>query len=139
MAEKICRLCDAPISGRYTQRVYCSYKCRLEHNKRQRHELNPYLKVCTTGQTGAMSEMLVCVDLLKRGFDVFRAVAQSCSCDIVALRNGRMFRVEVKTAYRRKTGTVGVSLRPDQKEKFDILAMVWLDNNEIVYEPSLPI
>lgn len=72
-----------------------------------------------TGTTGALNELLVCTDLLERGYHVFRSVSPSCPCDLVAYRPGQIpRRIEVKTL----NGTVkGVNV---DSEKADVLATV---------------
>ena len=54
------------------------------------------------GQIGALGELAVCADLLSRGYEVFRAVSPSCSVDVIAQKNGKISRVEVKTGYINK-------------------------------------
>ena len=138
-AERKCRFCQKPLPESYrNQKRYCSKSCYSNYGKAEYRAQNPHVGHCTTGQTGGLSELLVCADLLRQGYDVFRAVAQSCSCDLVVLCKGQLLRIEVKTAYRTKAGLKFPGLRQGQAEKFDILAMVWLDNNEIRYEPPLP-
>lgn len=92
----------------------------------------------SSGTVGAVSELLTCVDLLQRGFEVFRAVSPACSCDLAILKDGRLLRVEVRTGavYEKQDGTVGHYLvRPD-KEKSDILAIVDRQSGTITYEPA---
>jgi hypothetical protein len=76
--------------------------------------------------TGAVSELLASADLLRRGYDVFRAVSPQCPCDLVAMRDGVCLRVEVRTGTPYlATGTVGVPLR--ETDRFDVLAVVVAD------------
>lgn len=86
-----------------------------------------------------MSEMLVCADLLKRGFSVFRSISPACSCDIVYLSTDQtLVRVEVKTAYRFHTGKVNYGRHPKQDGKHDLLALVFHKTNSIEYRPPFP-
>ena len=88
-----------------------------------------------TGTTGAISELRVCVDLLARGYEVFRSVSQSCSCDIAVLKDGRLFRIEVTTGYENPhTGTLSYS--PHKTENYDVIAVVLPE--DIVFKPELP-
>jgi hypothetical protein len=53
-------------------------------------------KLC--GINGAISELMVCTDLLARGNQVFRAVCPTADCDLIAQSpDGELLRVEVKT------------------------------------------
>jgi hypothetical protein len=46
---------------------------------------------------GAISELAVCADLLSKGYDVFRSVSPAAPCDLIAQKEGKLIRVEVKT------------------------------------------
>src|SRR5208337_2252007 len=48
---------------------------------------------------GAVSELEVAADLMRREFEVFRALSPAASCDLIAIREGRILRIEVRTAY----------------------------------------
>jgi hypothetical protein len=43
-----------------------------------------------------------------RGFEVFRSVSPHASCDLVALKDGRILRIEVRTAYPNQNGTIHI-------------------------------
>jgi hypothetical protein len=88
----------------------------------------------STGKRGAISEMLVASDLLDRGYEVFRSVSQDCSCDLLALKDGKASRIEVRTGYSNKGGTVGCSISEKDFGRFDILAIV-LDGR-IIYQDA---
>jgi hypothetical protein len=45
--------------------------------------------------TGAAGELRICADLLLRGYEVYRNVS-SAGVDVVAYKNGKFYRVEVK-------------------------------------------
>lgn len=85
---------------------------------------------------GGISELLVCIDLLERGFDVYRSVTVGGLCDIVAVNreNLKTLRVEVKSARRAINGkpvngsTIG--------NKFDVLARVF-PGRVVEYEPDI--
>lgn len=82
--------------------------------------------------------MLVCAELLKRGYSVFRSVSPAACCDLILLDgNGGMIRVEVKTAYKLKTGTIQCALPKHQQGKHDVLAMVFLADNSILFRPEV--
>jgi hypothetical protein len=85
---------------------------------------------------GAISELLVCADLLKKGYEVFRAVSQHCSCDLAILKDKALVRVEVRTAFMNGKGELNYA-KP-KPEKSDVLALVLKDGN-IFYRPELGI
>lgn len=86
---------------------------------------------------GALAEMLVCVDLMKRGLDVYRSISPSGRCDVVAIcrDSGAVNRIEVKCGTRNQAGKV--TCQVGKHNSFDTLAMV-VGDGEIVYEPPLP-
>ena len=89
------------------------------------------------GAIGAVSELLVCTDLLKQGFDVFRSVSSNAACDLIAANNdGRLCRVEVKSAVTRKGVTRFKRHRLDSS-KHDVLALVFLREHRIEYSVSV--
>lgn len=75
---------------------------------------------------------MVAADLLAKGYEVFRAVSPSCSCDLAILRDGKLTRVEVRTGYR--NGHTGAMVYA-RKHRAEIVAVAI--GNEIVYEPEL--
>ena len=86
---------------------------------------------------GALSELRVCVDLMQRGYHVFRALSPACPCDLLVLtKSGQTIRIEVKTCYLSRDGQI---MRPSaqtmSKHIYDVIAMVLPDR--IAYEPSL--
>ena len=89
------------------------------------------------GTKGAIGELRVCSDLLSKNFAVFRSVSPSSSCDLVALKNGICYRIEVTyaTVYKRRDGEVRLLVKERDNSKYDILALIV--DNEIVYTPSL--
>ncbi len=46
-----------------------------------------------------MSELLVSVDLMKKGYSVFRSISPACFCDLIAIKEGEIMKVEVRTGY----------------------------------------
>ena len=82
---------------------------------------------------GAANEMLVSADLLKQGYEVFRALSGHASCDLLAMRDSIVERVEVRTAFpsrtTKKDGTLYIPVTQSQLDKFDTLAIVHLDGS----------
>ena len=89
----------------------------------------------TKGVRGALSELTVCSDLLLRGFEVFRAVFPTASCDLLVMRKNKIYRVEVKTVKAFKDSIAMPTYL--NESKFDIVAFVVKDINVIIYNPKL--
>ena len=81
---------------------------------------------------GAWGESLVCADLLKRGVHVYRAISPSAPCDLMALVDDKLARIEVKTVTMSDHPSVFVK----SHESHDILALVF-PAGEVHYYPSL--
>ena len=74
---------------------------------------------------GAAAEMIVCSYLLQRGHPVYKALSPSSPCDLVADLDGKLFRVEVKSASRNLNG--GISYPRPDAAKYDLLGLVFQD------------
>lgn len=76
------------------------------------------------------------VDLYKKGYEVFRSTSPNSSCDLVALKSGESFKVEVKTgALNPRSGGLYHSAIK-KTNKYDVLAIV-LNETTVVYKPEL--
>lgn len=111
---------------------YCSNECRSAAWR----GTSKFNKALPTGVTGAVNELLVCADLLARGFPVFRAVSPSSPCDAVILVGTKPFRVEVTTGFKPLVSSKP-HFTPHNPSRFDILAVVFRDGT-ITYTPELP-
>ena len=132
--ERTCLVCRHPLPTRlqnHKQVKYCSRGCGAKAQANAYSQLNPRLNL-PTGTTGALAELMVSTDLLRKGFEVFRALSPCCSCDLAVLKDSRVIRVEVRTGYRLKSG-ISVS----RQGSYDIHATVLHDTGEIIYSPSL--
>lgn len=126
--------------GGNTRQRFCSRQCRIDaysarHFKPQRLGL-------PSATVGAVGEMVAAVDLMKRGYEVFRALSAACSSDLIALRDGVPLRIEVRTGQRslltgkltwaRNGGKQGRS-----EDDLDHYAVV-VAGELILYDPPLP-
>lgn len=129
-----CARCGASFRPRTRMHLYCSPACARAVDK-ERTGFRAVSSVYRINRlaVSAIAEYRVCVDLLQRGYLVYRAVASTAGCDIIAFRNGGPpLRVEVRTAYERN-GRVyhGAPATTDH----DVLAAATAD--AIYYEPPL--
>jgi PD-(D/E)XK endonuclease len=131
-----CLQCGKESSSSWTLSKYCSTACRKERERKREYRVGkPYI---STGKTGAIGELKVSCDLLDRGYEVFRSVSPDGSCDLVALKGDKMFRIEVKTGQVYATTGTRTYPKPKPKDanKFDILAVSYPDG--IAYSPISP-
>ena len=132
---ELCVVCQKPIPKERKRRhaKYCSDECSKQKTRGYYRENNPPLGLkLSTGVVGTINELRVCVDLLLKGYEVFRSVSSMCSCDLAILKDGKLLRLEVKTGYYLTNMKLG---KPQIRgQKFDILAIVTRD--KIHYQPE---
>ncbi len=133
-AGKKCKNCKKPFHTRYGKQVFCSQTCRDRHYWKGRNERNDMIGM-STHDIGAVQELLVSVDLLKRGFDVFRAISTGCSCDLIIMKKQTFVtrRVEVTTGHTQPNGKI--CWPAHDPTNYDLLAVVV--NGTIFYTPDL--
>ncbi len=110
------------------QAKYCDPSCQKEYWKKKYAGQNTIWGV-SSSTVGAINELRVSVDLLRRGYSVFRALSPSCPCDLVLLKDGDVFRVEVTTGHNSSNGRLYYPKKDPQL--YDILAIVTSDS--IIY------
>lgn len=132
----VCEGCGGEIPEERQRRgaLYCSDNCRRELFKKLYKTGNPRPQNTSTGTTGVVSELRVAIDLLYRGYNVFRALSPNGPCDLAILKEDKLLKVEVKTAYYSPHGGSIHMPKPRTKD-YDVLASVLHD--KIIYEPSL--
>jgi hypothetical protein len=134
--SRTCKGCNIEFETTRKQQTFCDNECRKRYWKETQALPSVARKFgLDKNVVGAIAECRVCVDLLQRGFHVFRAVSFHSPVDIVAFRgdDGPAFRIEVRTAYRRGERLYHPPPRPG---RYDVLAAVTAD--EIVYSLTLP-
>jgi len=115
---------------------FCSKECQRGSISRKYRELNPDPFDLPTSTVGAVAELRVAADLLNRGYEVFRALSPSTSCDLAVLKDGILHRVEVRTGHIKPNGELGYHVKLKDNGRQDIYAVV--RPNEIHYIPPLP-
>ena len=135
MPTRECKRCRKPFSSNRGYQKFCSKRCNNLLWQEESYKKSEYRKQnISTGTVGAIGELRVSADLLTKGFEVFRSVSPSASCDLAILKNGKLLRVEVRTGYARKDGAYWASR---QRFRADVFAIVLPD--KIVYEPELEV
>lgn len=95
-----CFVCGGPLPGRRTS--FCSKRCEARAYESTRSIGSRFGLPTTIG--GGLCELLAAVDLLKRGYHVFRSVTATSPFDIVACKGEQTLRVEVKMGQRTRRG-----------------------------------
>jgi hypothetical protein len=140
-----CLWCGKEVASSVPRRKYCDEDCARSRNRVLSRE---YQRVngCRTGipknrtcEEGAIHELLVHIDLLRKGWKVFAPSYATKGVDLVALKGNTLLRVQVKKAqFNSKTGTMSApSSASKYREMYDILALSF-DGEQVVYRPPLP-
>lgn len=134
--ELVCKQCGVGFLTSHKRRKFCTVKCQKEFFNNGMSSGMKALGV-STATVGAIQELTVAVDLLRRGLPVFRALSPSCPCDLAILDGDKLIRVEVATGTASLTSANNhIKMRTD-RHKFDILAVV-VHSGKIMYSTEPP-
>jgi hypothetical protein len=132
-----CVYCDLEFKTNIPSKIYCSNRCRSDDYSGKRTLPNFKTKI-SPGSMGALSELVVCSDLLRMGYSVFRSVSQCAPFDVIAYKNDIMKRIEIRTGYKLKNGKLMFSGHNGiPYNKFDLYAVYDKADNSIAYIPEL--
>lgn len=95
-----CRVCNKPFKRKTHNHVICSDECREKFYAKE-----PGVDL-SSGTVGAISELMVSAQLLKEGWCVFRSLSSTAFCDIVAIKNGTIRLIEVRTGTQSASGVI---------------------------------
>lgn len=112
---------------------FCSDACKHSQERVNYERVNPTPEL-SAGTVGAVGELVVSVDLMRRGYAVFRALSPNCICDLAVVANGKLLRVEVRSGHRTAGGSIYCNW--GDKTRYDTLAVV-LRSGEVFYFPEL--
>ena len=113
--------------------LFCSIECTKKHLPKQKGIMRSQFKNCKASHStkGAISELKVASDLLRKGYSVFRALSPGASCDLVIICPDNLLkRVEVRSAVKYTNGDNRHFY--SKKGNYDVIASVF--NNEIRYD-----
>jgi hypothetical protein len=99
--DLICQNCGKDFKNSYIITKTCSKECANERRAKisGRYVMREKSANISGGTVGAMSELMVSVDLMKKGYAVFRAMSPACFCDIIAVKENKTFKMEIRTGY----------------------------------------
>ena len=130
--DKRCLECGrliSPSRSHYCRIKYCSKQCKAKYYVK---DIGNVKIVDDHTQMGRYSELLVCCDLIKKGWFIFLNTSPSSPFDIVAYKNKYLLKVEVKTGFiNSATGTLTYA-QPRNKE-YQALAVYVKNNDKVQY------
>jgi predicted AAA+ superfamily ATPase len=123
----ICTIChkEYSLERKNPNAKYCSF-CRKNTKK------GFTLKNITTGNIGAIGEVMVCQDLMRKNYDVFRAISPASKIDLIATKDKVIYKIEVRTGQYKKNNTLWYTTN----KHADIMAIVTFIDNKIHYFPN---
>lgn len=125
-----CAFCGKRKDTNVRIQKYCNKKCSRLGAEKVIRSYAPHIK---QGVKGAMGELTASLGFLGAGFEVYRNVSQQGSCDLIALRGGKIYRVEVKSVGMRK----GKIILPSSCNPKNYDVMVYITHQGVVYEPPI--
>ena len=90
-----CEVCGKAFTPCRSHSKCCSRVCR---NKKNAGDRETFSLGISSGSVGAVAELMSCAEMLRRGYEVFRSVSPTASCDLILHKDGITYRVEVRTA-----------------------------------------
>jgi hypothetical protein len=131
----VCSECSKSFLSAWKHSKFCSAFCRKKHGYDHDGLERVAPKEIPKDSIGTIGELLTACDLLKKGYEVFKSVSHQCSCDLIASKDGKLLRIEVKTGILNPRNG-GRSKPNGGNRKFDILATVYSDG--VRYSPIEP-
>lgn len=134
-----CEVCGTKFEGRTRTQKYCSEGCQQIRWRAKWRDRNPTDPIkLNTNTVGALHELIVCADLLQKGFAVFRAVSPSAPCDLAVLRGSQLLRIEVRTGQNTAGGVLWPKSSRDQCDHYAVVLRDRDNIRKIHYSPPLP-
>lgn len=102
IGRRRCRYCGKrfKVYAYETKKIFCNKRCQSKNWKTLQLPVLSTKYGLSSSNAGALSELIVGADLLRKGYHVFRSLSPACPCDLIALsEDGVLLRVEVRTKY----------------------------------------
>lgn len=134
--ECVCIQCGKNYLSSTRLSKHCSDKCRKDRFNERFGRHMKRNSIVSGSTVGAISEIVVCADLLEKGFSVFRSLSPSCFCDVIAVKDNKLHKIEVRTAYKNPISgnlTFPTKLSKSGNNKVSCYALYERNENKIYY------
>ena len=133
---KNCLFCKLPIPEGKHRYKYCNDRCSADFQNAKVRQHNSVSNL-SRSTTGALHELVASIDLMRQGYEVFRALSPATSCDLIILKAHKLLRVEVRTA-QKPINSNKLQWHYSEKDvgRSDVLALV-VDSKTVIYLPAL--
>ena len=127
----LCLFCKKQFSTTIKHKKFCSITCRKNKHNEILGRTVYGDNIIPSGSVGAIAELRVAAKLLEMGYSVFRAISQSCYCDLIAIKENKKLEIEVRTAYKALSGKLAFS--PVLRGTANIFGLYERNSGEIVF------
>ena len=110
-------------------RKYCSNQCSMKNYSLRVGKMRTLNLPSST--VGTISELEVGLDLLRKGYEVYKPLTANCSGDLLAEKSMEFKKIEVRTGWRNQINQR--VMYPTQNIRAPILAVFIAASKEIVY------
>lgn len=121
---RYCERCSIEFTANSANHIYCN-NCKSRRNITDMYPVNNVT-------IGAASEIAASYDLMLKGYDVFRALSPSSMCDLVAIKNNKAIKVEVRSGTYLANGDVTYI----KSNRADVVMVVSYPDKQIRYYPE---
>lgn len=129
---KPCKVCGTPFKPHSPQNVYCSIPCVKKNADLIKVPSGVY--DLASGTVGAISEILVAIDLMKKGWDVYRGLSPASYCDLIAIKGEATLKLEVRTGFYYHRKNKGKTLNyPTKRTNGKTVVVYTFSDNKIHY------
>ena len=94
--ERECVHCKDKFKSRSVKQIFCSHECYRYYKG--------HVPEMESNHFGRMCEIAVIENLMYKGFHVFDSVSPACPFDLVAMKENKLYKIEVKAALRSHKG-----------------------------------
>lgn len=128
-----CKQCQNPLSEKRKQynAIFCGSNCLRLWYKEQRPKREHSGHV-----TGTLSCLIVATDLTRKGWEVYFPFDRAI-CDLIAIKEDKVIRLEVRAATRILSGELRWGKWPKRDEGKTYAAVALDSGEEVVYEPQI--
>ena len=127
LKNSVCKICKKTELTFATNKIYCS-ECAKDTR------IGKVYDGVSVGTVGAIAELEVSQDLMKKGFDVYRALSPQSKSDVVAIKKDKILILEIRSGYKSRCNTIYYSKNGIRSPQ---LVVYIHRTGEIIYKPKL--
>ena len=131
---KICRECGKKFETNNKTKISCSLSCSRKFNRKKYNDINDTDINLTRNESGMLGELIVMQDLVRKGWNVYKAISGSAPVDLVAFKGDVIYKIEVKLGEMSASGYVNFP-KPRNLE-YDLVAIAFR-NGKVLYIPRI--